>query len=133
MGMPFAIARSVIAALVAEAAQAFPEEACGLLLGTPNRIETAITTRNVHPAPRTHFEIDPAALIAAHRAARTGGPEVAGYWHSHPTGSAQPSPTDQANASSDGKVWAIVAHGEVTLWRDGPDEFEPLPYRLVAG
>ena len=123
----------MIATLVREAARAMPNEACGLLLGTPNRIDTAIPTRNVHPTPRTPFEIDPAALIAAHKAARVGGAEIAGYWHSHPTGSAVPSPTDRASASGDGKVWAIVAAGEVTFWRDGADEFEPLSTRAVAG
>ena len=133
MGMPLAVARSVIATLVREGARTHPNEACGLLLGTPNRIDTAVPTRNVHPTARTHFEIDPAALIAAHKAARAGGPELVGYYHSHPTGSAQPSPTDQANASGDGKVWAIVAGGEATFWRDAPGEFEPLPTRVVAG
>lgn len=133
MGMPLAVARSVIATLLAEAARAMPEEACGLLLGTDNRIEAAIPTRNVHPTPGTHFEIDPAALIAAHKAARAGGPQIAGYWHSHPRGSAEPSATDQASASRDGKVWAIVAGGEARFWRDLPDGFEPLSSRVVAG
>ena len=133
MGMPLAVARSVIATLVREAARAMPNEACGLFLGSAARIETAIPTRNVHPTARTHFEIDPAALIAAHKAERAGGPELLGYYHSHPTGSAVPSATDQANASGDGKVWAIVAGGEATFWRDAPGEFVPLPTRVVAG
>ena len=133
MGMPLAVARSVIATLLAEAAHAMPEEACGLLLGATNHIETATPTRNVHPTPHTHFEIDPAALIAAHKAARAGGSQIAGYWHSHPTGNAKPSATDQASAGRDGKCWAIVAGGEVTFWRDLPGGFEPLPSRVVEG
>ena len=133
MGMPLAVARSVIATLFAEAARAHPEEACGLLLGSAERIETAVPARNVHPTPRTHFEIDPAALIAAHRAARAGGAGIAGYWHSHPTGPAEPSATDRASASGDGRVWAIVAGGEVAFWRDCPGGFEALPTCAVAG
>lgn len=133
MGMPLAVARSAIATLLNEAARAAPEEACGLLLGSAERIESAVPTRNVHPTPRTHFEIDPAALIAAHRAAREGGAGVVGYWHSHPSGAAAPSATDRASASGDARVWAIVAGSEVALWRDTPDGFEALPYRLVAG
>ena len=127
------VEKSVLDSLVAEAARAAPEEACGLLLGSAERIATAVPARNVHPTPRTHFEIDPAALIAAHRAARGGGLGIAGYWHSHPSGDAVPSATDQTSASGDGRVWAIVAGGEVALWRDAPDGFEALPYRLVAG
>ena len=123
----------VVVEMKAQAALAQPLEACGFLLGSNDRIEAALATRNIHPTTLTHFEIDPAALIAAHKAARAGGPTVAGYWHSHPTGSAEPSPTDQAAASGDGKVWAIVASGEVTFWRDAADKFEPLSTCLVAG
>ena len=127
------VRKSVLDSLVAESAHAAPEEACGLLLGSAERIETAVPARNVHPTPCTHFEIDPAALIAAHRAARAGGAGIAGYWHSHPVGSAAPSATDQASASGDGRVWAIVADGVVAFWRDAPGGFEALPYGCVDG
>ena len=116
-----------------EAARAHPEEACGLLLGSAERIEGAVSTRNVHPTPRTHFEIDPAALIAAHKVAREGGAGIAGYWHSHPTGPAAPSATDRASASGDGRIWAIVADGVVAFWRDASGGFEALPTRVVDG
>jgi proteasome lid subunit RPN8/RPN11 len=123
----------VLATLREEAARAAPVEACGLLLGQGDHIRTATVTANVHPTPETHFEIYPAALIAAHRAMRAGGPALLGYWHSHPNGLARPSATDAAQASGDGKVWAIVASGEVTLWRDTPAGFVALPYGIEAG
>ena len=123
----------VVAEMKAQAALAQPFEACGLLLGSAERIETAVLTRNIHPTPLTHFEIDPAALIAAHKAAHAGVAAIAGYWHSHPTGHAVPSATDQASASGDGHIWAIVAGADVAFWRDTPGRFEALPYRLVAG
>jgi proteasome lid subunit RPN8/RPN11 len=131
--MPLAVARSVFAALLSQAAAAAPNEACGLLLGSPDRAVRAVPARNVHPTPQTHFEIDPAALIAAHKAERQRGAAIAGYWHSHPGGGAAPSTTDQASASGDGKIWAIVAAGEVAFWRDLPGGFEALPYQLVDG
>ncbi|MDP3674037.1 MAG: M67 family metallopeptidase [Novosphingobium sp.] len=131
--MTLDVARSVIDALVCEATRAAPKEACGLLLGSAERIEAAVPARNVHPTPQTHFEIDPAALIAAHKAERSGGPAITGYWHSHPTGSTAPSATDQASASGDGKVWAIVTRGEVAFWRDAPGGFEALSTQVVAG
>lgn len=133
MGMALTVARSVIDTILSGAALVAPDEACGILFGTPAQIEIALPTHNIHPTPRTHFEIDPAALIAAHKAERAGGPGIAGYWHSHPSASAAPSPTDQACASGDGKLWAIVAGGEVAFWRDCADRFEPLPYRVVDG
>ena len=85
------------------------------------------------PNPANHFEIDPAALIAAHRAARAGGPQVLGYYHSHPNGRAEPSATDAVQASGDGRIWAIIAGGAVTWWRDAPHGFEPLPTRVAPG
>lgn len=123
----------VTATLLEEAARAHPHECCGVLLGLGARVERAAPAANVHPAPHDHFEIDPAALIAAHRAARSGGLQVLGYYHSHPNGRAQPSPTDQAQASGDGRIWAIAAAGAVTWWRDQSGGFEPLPTRVAAG
>lgn len=133
MAMETAVTSGAKATLLAEAARAYPDEACGLLLGKGRVIDAALPVRNVHPDPGRHFELDPAALIAAHRAARSGGPEVLGYYHSHPTGLAEPSATDRAMASGDGRIWAIVAAGAIGWWRDAPDGFEALPLRVVAG
>ncbi len=130
--MEMVVTSGAKATLLTEAAAAHPEEACGLLLGQGSVISQALPVRNVHGDPRSHFELDPAALIAAHRAARAGGPAVLGYYHSHPTGLAAPSATDQASASGDGRIWAIVAGGVIGWWRDAPGGFEPLPLRLVA-
>ena len=123
----------IVEDIIAHAAHAHPHEACGLLLGTADQIDQATLCANIHPTPLTHFEIDPAALIAAHKVARAGGPQIVGYWHSHPTGTAAPSVTDQANASGDGRIWAIVGAREVTFWRDAPGGFEPLSTQAVAG
>ena len=115
------------------AADAAPQEACGLLLGTENQILAAVPTANVAADPACHFEIDPAALIAAHRAARGGGPQLIGWFHSHPNGLARPSATDAASAAHDGRVWAIVANGDITFWRDAPSGFEALSYAALHG
>lgn len=130
--MRIEVSSEVEAAIFAHAADAHPLEACGLLLGHDGRIESALQAPNVHPAPETHFEIDPQALVDAHRAARSGGPEVLGYWHSHPVGPAAPSATDRAHATGDGKVWAIVGEGRVGWWRDCPGGFVPLSYMRSA-
>ncbi len=62
---------------------------------------------------------------------RMGGPELAGYYHSHPNGPLEPSATDRALAAADGMIWAIVALGEVRLWRAGPHGFTALSYTTV--
>ncbi len=131
--MDLEVTSGTIATLLEEATRAFPRECCGLLLGKDGRVAMARPAANLHPDPERHFEIDPKALIAAHRAQRAGGLEVLGYYHSHPNGRAEPSAEDRAQASGDGRVWAIVAGGGVSWWRDAPDHFEPLPTRLVGG
>ena len=122
------VSSHVLDGLLAEAAEAHPRECCGILLGEGRAITAVSPAGNVHPAPETHFEIDPQALVDAHRAARRGGPRVLGYYHSHPNGLARPSATDEAMTTGEGFIWAIIAAGGVTLWREGGAGFTPLPY-----
>ena len=131
--MEIELTRAALAGIFGETERARPEEACGLLLGRGSRIEHVLSARNVHPTPQTHFEIDPQALIDAHRAARQGDLEVLGYYHSHPAGRAEPSATDRAMASGDGRVWAIAAGGDVAFWRVDEDGFATLSYIVSDG
>lgn len=131
--MDLEVTSGAIATLLKEANLAAPRECCGLLLGRAGRILRAMPAANVHPEPTRHFELDPAALIAALRREREGGEEVLGYYHSHPNGAVAPSAEDRASASGDGRVWAIVAAGAVTWWRDDEGGFERLSLRLVEG
>lgn len=136
MGMVLQVASGVIATLIAEAASAAPAECCGILFGRA-LIEQARPAANIAPEPLRHFEIEPAALIAAHRAARSGGLPVIGYYHSHPAGHPVPSATDCEHAGGDGSIWAIVAPGpgggDVAFWRDDASGFEALSYEVVDG
>ncbi|MDQ1230220.1 M67 family metallopeptidase [Sphingomonas sp. SORGH_AS_0879] len=105
--------------LIDKSAATSPDrEICGLLLGQGAHIAVALPCANVAAEPWHRFEIDPAALIAAHRAARGGGPAVIGHYHSHPTGLAEPSPRDAADAAPDGMIWLIAGPaGTITAWR----------------
>ncbi len=124
MGMELKVTRDVIAKLVAEAARTTPVECCGLLLGQGEYIIEARPAANVAQDPLRYFEIDPVTLIAAHKADRAGGLTLIGYYHSHPAARhPQPSATDCEHASGDGRVWAIIAGGEVAFWRDKPGGF----------
>ena len=121
--MALTVTRQALAHMLAEAERAHPHEACGLLLGQGGRI-----TANVHPEPARFFEIDPQALIDAHRSARSGGVDLIGYYHSHPVGPPEPSATDRAQGTGDDRVWAIVGERTIRFWRDTKDGFEPLSY-----
>jgi len=123
--MDVRVTREALAEMRA-AANASAAECCGLLLGPDGVIEHARPAANVAADPLRHFEIDPQALVDAHRAARAGGPAVIGYYHSHPGGPAEPSATDRALAAHDGRVWAVVGRDGVKFWRDDEQGFEPL-------
>ncbi|MGN6269874.1 MAG: M67 family metallopeptidase [Sphingomonas sp.] len=103
---------------IAAAAAASPDrEICGLLFGTTDAIDHAEPCANVATDPERAFEIDPGALIAAHKAMRLGGAVLVGCYHSHPDGTAIPSPRDAAAAAPDGWLWLIAAGRDVTAWR----------------
>ncbi|MEE4207436.1 MAG: M67 family metallopeptidase [Erythrobacter sp.] len=131
--MELEVTRRAADAMIAAARAADRLEACGILLGAGLRIEKFAPAANVHPEPRHHFEIDPQALIDAHRTAREGGPEVVGYFHSHPSGPARPSATDRVMAAADGRVWAIWGEGRLAFFRAGKGGFETLSSRMIGG
>lgn len=115
--MTLRISRQHREQLLLLAETAAPNECCGLLFGSNERLEVIAPTRNVSETPSTHFEIDPRALIAAERRARGGGAELLGYFHSHPNGECRPSQTDAQMAAADGRIWLIIAGSQIAAWR----------------
>lgn len=115
MGTGVSFAKGVLEEIRSLAA-ASPAEVCGLLFGTADRVDAMLACRNVASEPLTAFEIDPAQLLAAHRAARGGGGAIVGCYHSHPGGDATPSPRDAA-AAANGWLWVIVGGGEARVFR----------------
>lgn len=115
--MGITIASAAMDAIRTAAAASPDAEVCGLLFGSGGSIERAEPCTNVAPDRARTFEIDPSALLAAHRRERGGGPRVLGHYHSHPSGIAAPSACDRASAMGDGAVWLIVAGSEVRAWR----------------
>jgi proteasome lid subunit RPN8/RPN11 len=125
--MGIAISSTLLHRLLNEARASPEAEICGLLFGSSERIEGAEAAANVAPDPARRFEIDPAALFAAHRAARTGGPRMIGHYHSHPSGTPIPSARDAEAAMGDGAYWLILTPDEARLWRSlAVGAFEPV-------
>jgi desampylase len=110
------ISSKSITAIRAHAAETPDAEVCGLLFGTVEAVETVQRCANVADTPATRFEIDPAALIAAHKVERAGGARVIGHYHSHPNGVCAPSEADRAEALDAGQYWLIVAGTQTGLW-----------------
>jgi desampylase len=114
------IASAAAAAILARAAAASAHEVCGVLLGPAPAgagaqvfVAEAVPAANVAADPALAFEVDPAVLLGLHRAARAGGAAVVGHYHSHPSGTAWPSPRDAAAAHGDGALWIIAADGRL--------------------
>jgi len=101
----------LIAAVVAHAREAAPEECCGLLLGKGDEIVEAVRARNVAASATTRFVIDPKDHIDARREGRARGLDVVGFYHSHPASGAAPSETDRAEAAYPGSLYMIVGLG----------------------
>jgi len=123
--MKVTIGRIILNALLDAAGVAPDREICGLLFGASDRIDRAEPTDNVADRPQDTFEIDPRVLFAALRAERAGGDRLIGHYHSHPNGSAEPSPRDLAAAEPD-KYWLILGGGVARLWALENDGFREL-------
>ncbi|RDE05232.1 Mov34/MPN/PAD-1 family protein [Sphingomonas aracearum] len=120
------ISRYAAETILREAAASPLAEVCGLLLGQGGRIAEARPCRNIADDPARRFEIDPAALLAAHRAARGSGPALLGHYHSHPSGKPEPSACDAAHALDVGALWIITDGCRLCGWRVvAPGRFDP--------
>ena len=122
--------------IVREARNAAPEECCGLLIGTEDRIDEARPARNAAEQPTTRFLIDPRDHFEAIRAARSRGLEVVGFYHSHPRSPAVPSETDRAEVTYGDYLSLIVGLRErepdVRLYRFVDGNFLEVPLVTAA-
>jgi desampylase len=127
------------AQLEIEARAAFPEECCGLLEaireGDSLRVLALHPSANLAADPLAGFEIDPALHLKLQRSLRGTGREVAGCYHSHPTGRARPSARDRACGCAEGFFWLIAGvtgdggatgGGEMTLAAFEGPAFQPV-------
>lgn len=126
------ISASVIDFVHRHAAAEAPQECCGLLIGTADRIVHAYPARNVH-ASATRYLIDPADHFDAIRHARKAGQDVIGAYHSHPASPPVPSETDLDEALPS-FLYLIVApgSGDIGLFALNADRFEPVSYQVDA-
>ena len=92
------ITDAVLASASAHAIEAYPEEACGLVLGG-----TYVRMENIAEEPTETFKMDTGKLAAAYRSGR-----ISALIHSHPDGVPWPSETDMRHQIDSAKVWAIL-------------------------
>ncbi len=90
-------------AIKSAAVAAYPDECCGVMLGSSqgkqHTVQAAVPLENVFEGSRRErYEIRPADLIEAEREARRRGSGVVGIFHSHPDCDAYFSETDLKNS-----------------------------------
>ena len=121
--------------LAAEARAAYPNECCGLIEGAGAGDTLTVTalhpTKNLSAAP-DRFEIDPAEHIRLLRHLRGTGRRIAGCYHSHPNGGAEPSATDRERALDEGFVWLIAGLGAARAATLGAFVFEAGGFRRLS-
>ena len=94
---------------------AYPEEACGLLVGRAEpggaiQVSAVEASANVAEPPRTRrFEVDPKLRLRLERELRESPDSILGVYHSHPNGSAEPSETDISMIFEPHMIWMITA------------------------
>ena len=139
------LTQAQLAAIERAAEAAYPEEACGLLVGraAPGeayRVNAVEASANVAEPPRTRrFEVDPKLRLRLERALRDDSDSVIGVYHSHPNGAAEPSGTDVSMIFEPDMIWLITAvadgrAGATTAWRPSEDgaAFRPLELDLAG-
>lgn len=100
------ISHQLRAELRAHAERAFPSECVGALLGTGTEVLFTRALENTSADPRAHFEVCAREYLALEREAEARGVFVRGFYHSHPSGPAQPSAEDAANAQPG--QWTVI-------------------------
>ena len=91
------------AAMVAHAQASYPDECCGAMLGSGDGgakiVRQAIALENAFEgAQAARYELRPADLLAADKAARERHMDLIGIYHSHPDCDAYFSATDLKNS-----------------------------------
>jgi proteasome lid subunit RPN8/RPN11 len=139
------IPKALVDAMLAHARSGYPNEVCGVLLGSggegARRVDEVVAVANRETeAPRVRYQIADEDLIRIQREARDQGREIVGYYHSHPDHPARPSETDRriaAEGISDGVIHVVVGveRGEKatpTAWvfRHAAQAFDEEPFEV---
>ncbi len=114
------IGSKICADLLASAAQGYPGEACGILLGRIEGdrrvVEGFRPVQNRWSERDDRYLVDPESLRRALAAEEEGGPRVLGFYHTHPDAPPSPSETDRELA------WPWYYYVIIRVAAGGPEE-----------
>jgi proteasome lid subunit RPN8/RPN11 len=112
--MPLTIPRRLYDQLRSHGEETYPNECCGIMLGTADgdhlTVASLIRAGNTRTdSAHNRYHIAPQELIAAQREGRKLGLDIVGFYHSHPDHPAQWSTTDFAEAHWFGCAYVITS------------------------
>jgi proteasome lid subunit RPN8/RPN11 len=100
-----------------------PLEACGLLSGINERVDSSQGVPNAERSP-VRYRMEPHAQWRAFQRMETAGLELVGIYHSHPNGPDHPSPTDIAE-----NMYPVAQ----IIWFRENGEWRARAYKIEAG
>lgn len=83
------IPQHIIDAIIKQAYNELPDEACGLLTGEGNSVRKQYALTNTDHSPE-HFSFDPKEQFAVLKEARKDNLQIIANYHSHPATAARP-------------------------------------------
>jgi proteasome lid subunit RPN8/RPN11 len=109
------LSAELLETITSAAEESYPDEACGLLVGTAEPDGVVLVT-SVEPAPNVasgsrgdRFEVDPRVRFALMRRLRGSAECLIGHYHSHPDHPASPSGRDLEMAFEPELIWVITS------------------------
>jgi proteasome lid subunit RPN8/RPN11 len=125
---PLALDAGSLRVIRTHAAEAYPHECCGALIGraaSAEVVEALPLPNTTDEGPRRRFLVSPADYLAAERHATLRRLDLLGFYHSHPDHPARPSQHDLDHA------WPTLHYvivsvrggepGEITAWQLADD------------
>jgi proteasome lid subunit RPN8/RPN11 len=107
--MALDLTRAQVDEMIAHAHAEFPSECCGLIAGNGSRVEAIFRCQNEHSSPYTYL-IGPRDYDRVQKEVDGRGLDIIGYYHSHGSTQAYPSPTDIAQSKvHPSAIYAIVS------------------------
>jgi proteasome lid subunit RPN8/RPN11 len=102
------IPQHIADAIIRQAREELPNEACGLLTGRDERVEKHYPMANIDRSPE-HFSFDPQEQFHVLKSARADGQKIIANYHSHPASPARPSKEDIRLAYDPNVVYIIAS------------------------
>ncbi len=101
------ISREFVKQMVTHCTACYPNEACGILAGTGNRVTKVYPMSNSEPSPVSYF-MEPKEQFRVMKELRQKGLTMAAIFHSHPQSPAFPSVKDVSLAFYQEAIYVII-------------------------